>query len=86
MVEIDHNYGGNLSWTGYRWDAKNSTEDNEIGPFTARIPVLNGGGGEVFSIYVMDSQGWSECNGRGFYKNLVGNSCISPQAVNWYAE
>lgn len=83
MVQIDSDYGRDLSWTGYRWNDKHLDEEvkKEIGPFTARVPVLDKEGSEVLSVFVMDSMSWADC-GIG----APGTSCISAEAVSWFAE
>jgi hypothetical protein len=61
MVEIDSKYGRELSWTGFKWNEKHLDENNKIGAFTSRIPILDGDGAEVFSVFVMDSNSWPDC-------------------------
>jgi len=81
MVQIETDYGRDLSWTGFKWNKKYLDEDNQVGAFTSRIPILDADGAEVFSIFVMDSNSWPDC-GKGSH----GTPCISVDAVSWFSE
>ena len=85
LLEIDNEYGGDLSWTGYKWnmfDAK-SEKIEKTGHFTGRIPIFdNDGRKEILSVYTMDSETNPDCN-SGY---LPGESCISSQAIDWFDE
>ena len=62
LVEIDNEYGHDLSWTGYKWNLDKDYEYNDekiekAGHFTGRIPIFDKDGEkEVFSIYTVDSE------------------------------
>ena len=84
LKEIDNEYGGDLSWTGYKWnmlDAE-SQKIEKTGHFTARIPIFDKDGQkEILSIYTMDSESHPQCN-----LDLPGESCISSEAIDWFDE
>lgn len=82
MLRMDQEEGGqgpDLSFSGYRGESANYTAE-EVGTYTARVPVM-ANGHEMFSIYVLDSEGNSDCK-----QNLNGTSCISSKAVDWLEE
>jgi len=85
LLEIDNEYGGDLSWTGYKWNMfdANSEEIEKTGHFTGRIPIFDKDGKkEILSVYTMDSETHPDCD-SGY---LPGESCISSQAIDWFDE
>jgi len=79
LHEIDYGSGMSLSWTGYLWDMHTDTahvngpDQEKVGYFTARIPIMDSHGhSEVLSVYTLDtSSDWCLKDG------LPGESCIT---------
>lgn len=47
QVSIDRKFGGDFSWTGYKWNLGNTRvigDENDIGFFTSRIPIMDHSG------------------------------------------
>jgi hypothetical protein len=43
-LKFDHQYGGDLSWSGYKWNEGNTSvkgTEEQLGFYTARIPVMD---------------------------------------------
>ena len=58
LLEVDNEYGRDLSWSGYKWNME--VDDREkmekTGYFTGRIPIFDTDGRkEILSIYTLDS-------------------------------
>ena len=84
LKEIDNEYGGDLSWTGYKWNMLEEDEQkiDKTGHFTARIPIFDKDGqNEILSIYTLDSESHPQCS-----VDLPGESCISSEAIDWFDE
>ena len=84
LLEIDNEYGGDLSWTGYKWNMFDSRSEKieKTGHFTGRIPVFDKEGRkEILSVYTMDSETHPDCS-----IDLPGESCISSEALDWFDE
>ena len=85
LHEVDIEYGMNLSFTGYAWDLHSMSPDvkmydqEKIGFFTARIPVMDPSGKEeIFSVFTIDTSA-EYCQDYG----LPGESCASSDGINW---
>jgi hypothetical protein len=61
------------------FSASNHHTEEELGYFTARIPVMTQGK-EVFSVYMFDSEHW-DCSTR---LGLPGTNCIGSEAISWF--
>jgi hypothetical protein len=86
MLGIDQQMNFQNSWSGYKWNTHTSDakySDEQLGEFTARIPVMaKGGSKEVLSVYAFDTEMF-ECSNS---LNLPGTNCIGSDAVTWFAE
>ena len=83
LLEIDNEYGGDLSWSGYKWNMHDHSakELAKTGHFTGRIPIFDkDGNNEILSVYTLDSETHAGC-ADGY---LPGASCISSQAIDWF--
>jgi len=84
LLQIDKEYGGDLSWSGYKWDMDEIRDGDKIektGYFTGRVPIFDKEGREeIMSVYTLDSESHSDCK-SGY---LPGESCISSQAIDWF--
>ena len=86
MLGIDQHMNFQNSWSGYKWNTHTSDakySDEQLGEFTARIPVMaKGGRKEVLSVYAFDTEMF-ECSNS---LNLPGTNCVGSDAVTWFAE
>lgn len=82
LKEIDNDFGGKLSWTGYIWDlehTRNPYTQEDLGWFTTRIPIMSPrGNDEIMSIFTLDSTDMSCLD-----PSLAGTPCVPIAAVEW---
>ena len=83
VLRIDQEYSFENSWSGYKWDLfeKHSIyTEEQLGWFTARIPIMDPFGNELLSVYTFDSEAWQCADGL----NMPGYNCISSDAISWF--
>ena len=65
MLSFDRRFGGDLSWSGFKWNEGNSrveASEDKVGFFTSRIPIMDGvSRSELMSIYTIDTETFPEC-------------------------
>ena len=58
LLEVDNEYGRDLSWSGYKWNMEEDDREKmeKTGYFTGRIPIFDSDGRkEILSVYTLDS-------------------------------
>ena len=84
-LDIDNNFGGDLSWSGFKWNmdrTKIKGTEEDLGYYTSRIPIMDStGANELMSIYTLDTTSFADCN-----ENLPGSTCMSVQTIGWFEE
>lgn len=75
-LDIDRNFGGDLSWSGFKWNLDKTTvkgTEQDLGYYTSRIPIMDSAGtSELMSIYTLDTTSFATCN-----ESVPGSTCSS---------